>query len=190
AVSAGTSGSAGTTGSAGSSGGAQAGRGGSTAGTGGGAGGSSGGSTGAGGSGSGGTTTGCPTNATFCSTFETAGLPTDAIYAVNAAPGAWSRDFAIDTTQKHAGNSSLLVKNQSASGSSGSAYRMLAVPATAGAFWARFWGGGDMPMGGDHNAFAGASIGSMPNDMKIEFAEDVGIAFNTSDAVVWPTGYG
>jgi len=84
----------------------------------------------------------------------------------------------------------LLVKNQSATGSSGSAYRMLAVPATAGAFWARFWVRSDMPMGGDHNAFAGASIGSMPNDMKIEFAEDVGIAFNTSDSVVWPMGYG
>ena len=67
---------------------------------------------------------------------------------------------------------------------------MLAVPGTAGAFWARFWVRSDMPMGGDHNAFAGASIGNMPNDMKIEFAEDVGIAFNTSDSVVWPTGYG
>ena len=30
----------------------------------------------------------------------------------------------------------------------------------------------------------------MPNDMKIEFAEDVGIAFNTWTATPWPTGYG
>jgi hypothetical protein len=109
---------------------------------------------------------------------------------VNAAPGDWSRDFAIDTTQKHAGNSSLLVKNVNATGSSGSAYRMLAVPATAGAFWARFWVRSDMPMGGDHNAFAGGSIGPMPNDAKVEFAEDVGIAFNYKDAVTWPAGYG
>ena len=29
-----------------------------------------------------------------------------------------------------------------------------------------------------------------PNAASIEFAEDVGIAFNTSDAVRWPTGYG
>jgi hypothetical protein len=110
---------------------------------------------------------------------------------VNAAPGDWSRDFAVDTTQHHAGASSLLVKNQSASGSSGSAYRMLAVPGTAGAFWVRFWIESDMPIGGsDHNAFAGGSIGSGPNDLMIEFAEDVGIAFNTSDQDQWPTGYG
>jgi hypothetical protein len=144
----------------------------------------------AGSNGSGGTS-GCPSNATFCSDFESPGLPTGAIYQVNAAPGDWSRDFAIDTSQHHAGASSLLVKNQSASGSSGSAYRMLAVPGTAGAFWVRFWIESDMPIGGtDHNAFAGGSIGSMPNDLMIEFAEDVGIAFNTSDQDQWPTGYG
>ncbi len=133
----------------------------------------------------------CPTNATFCSGFETAGQPSNSIYMVNAAPGDWSRDFAIDTTQHHAGNSSLLVKNSGATGSSGSAYRMLAVPATAGAFWARFWVQSDVAMGSvDHNAFAGGSIGSGPNDLMIEFAEDVGIAFNTSDSDQWPTGYG
>jgi hypothetical protein len=171
---AGTSG-GGVSGTAGTSGG---GRGGSTAGTGGG---------GTGGA----TASACPTNATFCSGFETAGLPSGAIYAVNAAPGDFSRDFAIDTTQHHAGASSLRVKASSESGTSGSAYRMLAVPATAGAFWARFWVQSSIVMGGvDHNAFAGGSIGSMPNDMKVEFAEDVGIAFNTSDSDVWPTGYG
>jgi hypothetical protein len=119
------------------------------------------------------------------------GLPTGAIYMVNAAPGDWSRDFAVDTTQHHAGSSSLLVKNQSAPGSSGSAYRMLAVPATAGKFWVRFWIRSDMPIGGtEHNAFAGGSIGSGPNDLMIEFAEDVGIAFNTSDSDQWPQGFG
>jgi hypothetical protein len=110
---------------------------------------------------------------------------------VNAAPGDWSRDFAIDTTQHHAGASSLLVKNSTSSGTSGSAYQMLAVPATAGAFWVRFWIQSDMPIGGmNHNAFAGGSIGSGPNDLMIEFAEDVGVAFNTSDSDQWPTGYG
>jgi hypothetical protein len=118
-------------------------------------------------------------------------MPTGAIYMVNASPGDWTRDFGIDTSQHHSGSSSLLVKNQSASGSSGSAYRMLAVPGTAGAFWTRFWIQSDMPIGmTDHNAFAGGSTGSGPNDMMIEFAEDVGIAFNTSDQDVWPTGYG
>ena len=143
------------------------------------------------GAGAGGAPSDCPTAATFCSGFETDGLPMGAIYMVNAAPGDWSRDFAVDTTQHHAGNSSLLVKNQSASGSSGSAYRMLAVPATPGKFWVRFWIRSDMPVGGtDHNAFAGGSIGSGPNDLMIEFAEDVGIAFNTSDSDQWPKGFG
>jgi hypothetical protein len=170
----GVSGTAGTTGGGGGRGGtAGGGRGGSTAGTG------------------GATASACPTNATFCSGFETPGLPAGAYYMINGAPGDWSRDFAIDTTQHHAGNSSLLVKNSGATGSSGSAYRMLAVPATPNAFWVRFWVQSDMPMGGmDHNAFAGGSIGQMPNDLMIEFAEDVGIGFNSSDNDVWPTGYG
>jgi hypothetical protein len=144
-----------------------------------------------GGTGAGGGSSDCPAGATFCSGFETNELPMGAVYMVNAAPGDWSRDFGVDTTQHHSGSSSLLVKNQSASGSSGSAYRMLAVPATAGKFWVRFWIRSDMPIGGtDHNAFAGGSIGSGPNDLMIEFAEDVGIAFNTSDSDQWPMGYG
>jgi hypothetical protein len=169
------------------------GAGGASAGSGGHAGAGSAGTTGtAGTTGSGGAgALACPANATFCSGFETPGLPAGAVYMVNAAPGDWSRDFAIDATQHHSGSSSLLVKNSNASGSSGSAYRMLAVPATAGAFWARFWVQSDMAMGSlDHNAFAGGSIGDTPNDLMIEFAEDVGIAFNTSDADAWPTGYG
>jgi hypothetical protein len=174
--------------------GAIAGAAGATAGPGGGSGGSGAGGSGAtGGSmtGAGGGFNACPSNTTFCSGFETPGLPTGAIYMVNAAPGDWSRDFAIDTTQHHSGASSLLVKASSDSGSSGSMYRMLAVPATAGAFWVRFWVESDIAMGGvDHNAFAGGSIGDGPNDLMIEFAEDVGIAFNTSDTDVWPVGYG
>jgi hypothetical protein len=133
----------------------------------------------------------CPSNATFCSGFEMQGLPTGAIYMVNAAPGDWSRDFAIDTTQHHSGNSSLLTKSQSAAGSSGSAYRMLAVPGTPNAFWVRFWIESDMPIGGtEHNAFAGGSTDDTPNGLMIEFAEDVGVAFNTQDSDQWPTGYG
>jgi polysaccharide lyase-like protein len=171
-------------GSGGTGGASAGGKGGGSAGTSGG----SGGATGTGGTGNGACS--CPAGNTFCSDFESAGLPTGAYYAVNAAPGDFSRDFAIDTSQHKCGASSLLVKNQSAAGSSGSAYRMLAVPAPAGTFWARFWVMSDMQMGGDHNAFAGGSIGKEPNDSKIEFAEDVGIAFNYKDSVVWPAGYG
>jgi hypothetical protein len=200
----GVTGSGGVTGTGGAtSTGGTTGTGGSNPGTGGAAGSKgTGGATGTGGSstggatGSGGTTgtagtSGCPSNATFCSGFETAGQPTGSVYMVNAAPGDWSRDFAIDTTQHHAGASSLLVKNSTSAGTSGSAYQMLAVPATAGAFWVRFWIQSDMPIGGmNHNAFAGGSIGDGPNDLMIEFAEDVGVAFNTSDSDQWPTGYG
>jgi hypothetical protein len=48
-----------------------------------------------------------------------------------------------------------------------------------------------MPIGGtEHNAFAGGSVDDTPNGLMIEFAEDVGVAFNTSDSDQWPTGYG
>ena len=201
----GTTSTGGVTGSGGTtSTGGVTGTGGTSAGTGGAAGAhGTGGTTGTGGASTGGTTGsggstgtagagGCPSNATFCSGFETAGQPAGSVYMVNAAPGDWSRDFAIDTSQAHAGNSSLLVKSESAAGSSGSAYRMLAVPATPNAFWVRFWIMGASALGGDssHNAYAGGSIGDSPSDLMIEFAEDVGIAFNTSDSDQWPTGYG
>ena len=188
---------AGSGGSGGSGGGtagvAQAGRGGASAGSGGASAGRGGTTGSAGTTGTGGTTTGCPTNATFCSGFETAGLPAGAVYKVDAAPGDWSRDFAVDTTQKRNGNSSLLVKNSTVAGSSGSAYRMLAVPVPAGgAFWVRFFVRSDMPMGSvDHNAFAGPSTSEETGGTIDEFAEDVGISFNTNDNDLrWPTGYG
>ena len=112
---------------------------------------------------------------------------------VNAGPGDWSRDFAIDTTQHHAGASSLLVKNSGSSGTSGSSYQMLAVPVPTGAFWVRFWVESDTQMGGSHphNAFAGPSTSTNPNDVIDSFAEDVGISFHTTDGdVTWPSGYG
>ena len=153
-----------------------------------------GGTTGTGGSGGTGGAGGCPSNATFCSGFESPGLPSGAVYMVNAGPGDWSRDFAIDTSQHHAGSSSLLVKNQNATGSSGSGYRMLAVPVpTGGAFWVSFWVESDTVMGGSnpHNAFAGPSPTATPNDPLDSFAEDVGISFHTLDSdVTWPATYG
>jgi hypothetical protein len=112
---------------------------------------------------------------------------------VNAAPGEWTRDFAVDTAKKHCGNSSLRVKASTESGTSGSAYKMLSVPAPSTAFWVRFYVQSDMPMGNtEHNVFAEAATGDSPNAANpAEFAEDVGIAFNLTDAdVVWPTGYG
>jgi hypothetical protein len=192
---AGTAGSGGSAAGATGTGGGNAGRGGSAGGAAGQTGsagrGGGGGATGGGGTAGGGGPATCPANATFCSGFETAAMPTGAIYKVNAAPGEWTRDFAIDTTQKNSGSSSLRVKSSADAGTSGSAYKMLAVPATMNAFWVRFFVRSDVPMGGEHNAFAVASINDEPNDgMGVEFAEDVGIAFNASDDVRWPAGYG
>jgi len=84
------------------------------------------------------------------------------------------------------------VKASTETGTSGSAFEMLSVPATPNAFWVRFWVQSAILMGSqDHNAFAWAATGDMPNDgPAVEFAEDVGIAFNTQDNDVWPAGYG
>src|SRR6478736_442998 len=134
----------------------------------------------------------CPADVTFCSGFEATTIPTGAVYKVNAAPGEWTRDFEVDTAVFHGGKSSLRVKSGSETGTSGSAYRMLAVPAPTGAFWVRFYiQQTELDLGGvDHNVFASAAASDEPNAASIEFAEDVGIAFNTSDNVRWPTDYG
>jgi len=186
---AGAPGTAGTPGAAGgAAGGAAAGAGGTPGTAGAGAGGSSAGGAGApaGGAGS-----ACPADATFCSGFEATTLPTGAVYKANAAPGDWSRDFEVDSTLFRGGKSSLRVKSGSEAGISG-AYRMLAVPAPAGAFWARFYiQQTEIDLGGaDHNVFASAAASDEPNAASIEFAEDVGISFNTQDVVRWPMGYG
>jgi len=168
-------------------------------------GGSGGGPTSGGGSsGSGGTATGtggtagapgpsgaCPANATFCSGFEEAGLPAGASYKVNAAPGDWSRDFVLDTTVRRAGMASLRLKASTETGTSGSAYKMLAVPTPMATFWVRFFMRSEVELGGPgHNPFAGASASDEPNDgVMVEFAEDVGIAFNAHDDVIRPDGY-
>ena len=105
---------------------------------------------------------------------------------VNGDPATWSRDFAVDTAQKNSGNSSLRVKSASSeTGTSGSAYQMLAVPAHArarsgyGSSCAATW-----PIGMASTTCSRARpTGSGPNDGTVEFAEDVGVAFNTSDDV-------
>jgi len=135
----------------------------------------------------------CPTDATFCSGFEETTLPTGAVYKVNAAPGDWTRDFELDSAVFHAGKAALRVKAGSEAGTSGSAYQMLAVPAPMGKFWARFYiRQADLDIGGlDHNVFAGAADSDEPNSqVMVELAEDVGVAFNTNDAVRWPMSFG
>ncbi|MEI9949890.1 MAG: hypothetical protein WDO74_13135 [Pseudomonadota bacterium] len=140
---------------------------------------------------SGGAASACPTGATFCSGFEETTKPTDAVYKANAAPGDWSRDFEVDSALFHGGKSSLRVKSSTEAGVSG-AYRMLAVPVPSGAFWVRFYiQQTELDLGGaDHNVFASAAASDEPNSASVEFAEDVGLAFNTMDVVRWPTGYG
>ena len=112
---------------------------------------------------------GCPSNATFCSGFESPGLPTGAVYMVNAAPGDWSRDFAIDTTQHHAGASSLLVKNSALE-----RHLRQLVPDVGGARPRRArsgYGSGSRATcrwaARSHNAFAGPAPSTNPNDLMI-----------------------
>jgi hypothetical protein len=166
---------------------------------GGGAAGSSAGGSAAGGSAGGGGGVLCPADATFCSGFEDTALPTGAVYKFNAAPGDWSRDFAVDTTLFHSGKSSLRVKSASDDTGASGAYQMLAVPAPMATFWVRLYiqqtefdiGLNDLGKPGEHNTFAGASASDDPNSAgTIEFAEDIGVAFNTSDDVRAPVGYG
>jgi hypothetical protein len=149
------------------------------------------GGTSAGGGGTGGGGVLCPADATFCSGFEESTLPTGAVYKFNAGPGEWTRDFEVDTTLFHGGKSSLRVKAGD-TGASG-AYQMLAVPAPMATFWVRLYiQQTEVDIGGDkHNVFGGAASTDEPNSPgMIEFAEDVGLAFNTSDDVRRPTGYG
>lgn len=131
----------------------------------------------------------CPSDASFCSGFESPDLPEGAVFKVNGDPATpWTANFEVDSTQKHSGNSSLRVKTASEGVGS---YKMLAVPSGGTAFWARFYLRSDQPIGvNQHNAIALASVGDGPNDASVEFAEDVGISFNTQDDVRWPEGYG
>src|SRR5690606_15900096 len=105
------------------------------------------GSTTAGGSGGTGGSAGeaCPPSASFCSGFESPDLPDGAVYNRNGAPLEWTIDFEVDSTVKYAGNSSLRVRSESEN--TGSAYKMLAVPAPGAAFWARFYLRSDADLG-------------------------------------------
>ena len=67
------------------------------------------------------------------------------------------------------------------------------MPAPSGSFWVRLYiQQTELDIGGlDHNVFGGAADSDEPNSpVMIELAEDVGVAFNTNDAVRWPTSYG
>lgn len=144
---------------------------------------------GSGGSG-GGAGEACPDTATFCSGFESSELPDGAVYNRNGAPSEWTADFEVDATVKYAGNSSLRVRSESEN--TGSAYKMLAVPAPGAAFWVRFYLRSDIEIGSEkHNVFAEAADGTGTNASDyVEFAEDVGVAFNSNDSVRWPDGFG
>ncbi|HEU5074149.1 MAG TPA: hypothetical protein VFU02_08250, partial [Polyangiaceae bacterium] len=138
----------------------------------------------------GGNTGGCPDAATFCSGFDENALPEGAVYKLNGDPATpWTSDFEVDTTIFNTAPSSLRVRpNTEGSG----AYKMLAVPAPGAAFWVRFYIRSDVDLGhADHNVYAAAAASDNPNESTyIEFAEDVGLAFNSHDVVRWPEGFG
>jgi hypothetical protein len=112
------------------------------------------------------------------------------VYKLNGDPATpWTHDFELDMTVRRSGNAALRVRtNTEANG----AYKMLAVPSGGSAFWVRFYIRSDVDLGaGDHNVYAYAASSDDPNASEfVEFAEDVGIAFNSHDDVRWPMGYG
>ena len=136
----------------------------------------------------------CPTNATFCSGFEDSGLPTGASYKLNGNPTTlWTTDFEVTTAQHKSGKSSLRVKPAEEAGTSGSAYKMLAVPAPTDVFWVRFYiQQTDMDLGMPlNNNFAAAVASDDPNEStRVEFSEDVSITLRTDDGhIARPDGY-
>ncbi len=178
-------GGSGTTAGASGSGGAAAGSGGAAVGGTGGA------AVGGGGSGGGGAAVPCPADKTFCSGFEETTLPAGAVYEADAAPGEWTRDFEVDSTVFRSGKSSLKVKVGMPGATN--AYQMLAVPTPGNKFWARFYvRQAGMDLGAvEHTALAGAADSSKTSsEVMIEFAEDVGLSFNSKDDVRWPMGFG
>ncbi len=134
----------------------------------------------------------CPADATFCSGFESDELPTGAVFKLNGDPATpWTALFEVDTTQAFSGASSLRVRKNSEPNAS-TMYKMLAVPSGGADFWVRMYLRSDVELGQEgHNAYAAASATDDPNDnTRVEFADDVGLSFNSSDDVRWPESYG
>lgn len=132
----------------------------------------------------------CPADATFCSGFDESALPTGAVFKLNGDPSTpWTEYFEVDATTKHSGASALRVKPVS---EVSAAYKMLSVPSGGAEFWVRLYMRSDKDLGDpEHNVFGQASGSDEPNDSaSVEFAEDVGISFNSQDVVRWPAGYG
>jgi hypothetical protein len=99
----------------------------------------------------------------------------------------WTDYFAVDTTVKNSGNSSLRTKSEI------NGYRMLAVPSGGATFWVRLYIRSDEDLGEmDHNVFAQAAKNDDPNDGEhMEFAEDVGLSLHFDDGNIrWPDGFG
>jgi hypothetical protein len=143
------------------------------------------GSSGAAGSGSG----SCPSNVTFCTGFEEAGIPAGAAYQPTYQAAQWADFIALDTTVVNSGSQSLQIKP---TGSSGYSYRMLSVPAPATSYWVRLYVRSDVDLGqAEHNAFFGASTGNGDQNMGslMEVAEQYcQVVMNLRDDVVLSIG--
>jgi len=163
--------------------------------TGGNGGGATGGASNTGGA-AGGSSGSCPTDATFCSGFETADFPTGAKYVTyqgSNMPASWTNSFAVDTTVFRNGKSSLRVRGKKEANPPSDPYRMLSVPAPGPAFWVHFYLRSDTELGTAervHNEFGAAAGSADPNEpTSLEFAEDRSVAFNSHDDVRRPDGY-
>ena len=128
----------------------------------------------------------CPSGAFFCSGFEN-GFPAGTTNITGG--GQVANGFQLDTTQKHSGAQSFLVPlvNQ------GFSYRVMGIPVTNQAFWARMFIQTDTLFGDQgHDALFAISNSDVSvdnnNETRIEFAEQEGtICLNRStDVITFP----
>ena len=102
----------------------------------------------------GGTSAGCPAGASFCTGFESAGLPMGATYRPSYQMG-FGTLMKLSTAVKHAGTQALEV-----TGASGYTWNMLSVPAPAASFWVRLYLRSSVDIGqSEHNSYYQAMTG-------------------------------
>jgi hypothetical protein len=140
---------------------------------------------GAGGSAGAAPAAGCPSTATFCTDFESGGLPAGAAFMPSYQAPMWMDFMSIDATVSHSVGHSLMVKP---TGNDGYSYRMLAVDAPAASFWVKLYVRSDADLGqAEHNAFFAASTadGDQNNGDLMEVAEQYcQVVMNLHDDVV------
>jgi hypothetical protein len=141
------------------------------------------GTTGAGGA-AGSTTVGaCPPDATFCSSFEDAGLPAGSMFQPAYQASMWMMFMTLDKTMYNSGKQSLEITKPT---SEGYYYETLSVPTPSPVFWVRVYMQSDVDFGQlGHNSFFSAVAGNGdPNNDQMEVSEqDCQVLLNHKDTL-------